>query len=207
MTDQNSYDTLGLDESSSFEQIQNARERLLNECDGDRKRMDAIEAAYDAILNERLRLRLEGKIKVPDRIRFAEEAAEKKESQPSSPSPLSKPSWLTELVDTPSRDDVLLPAGIFGALTLVSLAVPSLALALGVGCTIYFLNRKERRFWRSLLLTVLGLSAGLTIGIAVGQLLATSGTVSLGVSEGALVQGIAAILTLIVFWVISSFLR
>ena len=77
MSDQNYYDTLGLDENSSFEEIQEAKERLIAQCEDDRKQKEAIEAAYDAILMERLRLRQEGKIKVPDRIRFAEEVPEK----------------------------------------------------------------------------------------------------------------------------------
>ena len=204
MTDQNSYDTLGLDESSSFEQIQEARERLLNECDGDRKRMDAIEAAYDAILMERLRLRQEGKIKVPDRIRFAEEAVEKPATQPDSNS-ATRPAWLTSLLDTPSRKDILLPTGVFSTLALVSLAMPSLALAVGVGCTIYFLNRKEYRFWRALLITVLGLTFGLAMGIALGQLIASQGATATS-SEG-IVQIVAAIFTMVIFWAASSFIR
>lgn len=206
MTDQNSYDTLGLNESSSFEQIQEARERLLEECNGDRKRMDAIESAYDAILMERLRLRQEGKIKVPDRIRFAEESTEKPVPQPGNTTPAASPAWLTDILDTPSRNEVLLPAGVFAALVLVALAVPSLALAVGVGCTIYFLNRKEYRFWRSLLIAILGLTIGLTIGIAIGQLIASQGA-GLGFGQGDVVQVIAAVLTLVVFWAVSSFLR
>lgn len=207
MTDQNSYDTLGLDESSTFEQIQDARDRLLQECGGDRKRMDAIEAAYDAILMERLRLRQEGKIKVPDRIRFAEEATEKADKPASGLPSVSRPAWLSDLADTPTREDILIPGGVFAALVLVSIATPSLALALGVGCTIYFLNRKERRFWRAMLITTVVLLVGLTIGIALGQLLAASGTVALGIREDMFIQGIASILTLIIFWVASSFLR
>ncbi|MEL6319394.1 MAG: CPP1-like family protein [Cyanobacteria bacterium J06626_14] len=207
MTDQNSYDTLGLDESSSFEQIQEARERLLKECSSDRKRMDAIEAAYDAILMERLRLRQEGKIKVPDRIRFAEEAVDKPEASPSKLS-MPRPSWLSDFIDAPSRNDILLPAAIFAALTLLSLAVqPSLALAIGVGCSIYFLNRKEYRFWRALLITILGLAIGLTVGIAGGQLLGAQGSAVFNVSEGDFIQWFAVALTLIIFWAVSSFLR
>jgi hypothetical protein len=93
MSDQNYYDTLGLDENSSFEEIQEAKERLIVECEDDRKRKEAIEAAYDAILMERLRLRQEGKIKVPDRIRFAEETPEKPITQSASPS-IERPAWL-----------------------------------------------------------------------------------------------------------------
>ncbi|MDB9528604.1 CPP1-like family protein [Oscillatoria sp. CS-180] len=206
MTDQNYYDTLGLDETSSFEEIQEAKDRLMNECGDDRKKMDAIEAAYDAILMERLRLRQEGKIKVPDRIRFAEEVPEKPAPK-SSGEDISRPAWMSGLLDTPSRNDVLLPAGVFGILAIVSLAAPSLALAVGVGAAIYFLNRKEYRFWRAILLTILGLSAGLTLGILLGQILGPQGAAMSGASSDAVVQSVAAIVTMIVLWAISSFLR
>lgn len=209
MTDPNYYDTLGLDESSSFEEIQDAKERLTKECGGDRKRQEAIEAAYDAILMERLRLRQEGKIKVPDRIRFAEEATEKKPT-PKASNPISNPAgpaWLSNLLDTPSRNEILLPAGVFGILAIISLGVPSLALAIAVGATIYFLNRKEYRFWRAALLTVVGLVGGLTVGILLGQVLGPQGAAMSGMPEAAIVQSIAAVITMVVLWAVSSFLR
>jgi hypothetical protein len=206
MTDQNYYDTLGLDETSSFEEIQAAKDRLIAECEGDRRRIDAIEAAYDAILMERLRLRQEGKLKVPDRIRFAEEPPEKDTPEPRLPS-LTRPGWLSNLLDTPSRNDVLLPAGIFAVLALLSIPSPSLALAIAVGATVYFLNRKEYRFWRSVLLTILGLTLGLTLGILLGQVLAPQLTTAVQLNVSALQQVIAAIVTTIVLWATSSFLR
>ena len=73
MSEQNVYyETLGLTEASSFEEVQSAKARLVAECEDNPQKKESIEAAYDAILMERLRLRQEGKIKVPDRIRFAE---------------------------------------------------------------------------------------------------------------------------------------
>ncbi|MEM9117883.1 MAG: CPP1-like family protein [Cyanobacteria bacterium P01_F01_bin.56] len=206
MSDQNNYDTLGLDENSSFEEIQEAKERLVAECQDDRKQKEAIEAAYDAILMERLRLRQEGKIKVPDRIRFAEEVPEKPPTQSTSPD-LSKPAWLEGFLDTPDRNDVLVPAGIFGILAMLSLAGPSLAMALGVGAAIYFLNRKEYRFWRSLLLTILGLVAGLTLGILIGQALGPQAAAMSGASAAIVTQRVAAIITMVVLWLFTSFLR
>jgi hypothetical protein len=207
MTDPNYYDTLGLDETSSFEEIQEAKERLLNECGGDRKQIEAIEAAYDAILMERLRLRQEGKIKVPDRIRFAEEVPEKPAAKSTGGDEVSGPAWVVDFLDTPTRHDVLLPAGVFGILAVLSLAVPSLALAVGVGTTVYFLNRKEYRFWRSVLLTVVGLTVGLTIGILIGQILGPQGAAMSGAAEEMVVQNVAAIISMIVLWAVSSFLR
>lgn len=206
MSDQNYYDTLGLDENASFEEIQEAKDRLVAGCEDDRKQKEAIEAAYDAILMERLRLRQEGKIKVPDRIRFAEEAPEKPLAQ-SIASDISRPAWLESFLDAPDRNDVLVPAGIFGSLAVLSLAGPSLALALGVGVAIYFLNRKEYRFWRSLLLTIAGLVVGLTVGILIGQALGPQAAAMSGASADLVTQRVAAMVTMVILWLVTSFLR
>lgn len=206
MSDQNYYDTLGLDENASFEEIQEAKERLVTECEDDRKQKEAIEAAYDAILMERLRLRQEGKIKVPDRIRFAEEVPEKPPAQ-SMASDISRPAWMESFLDTPDRNDVLVPAGIFGSLAIVSLAGPSLALALGVGVAIYFLNRKEYRFWRALLLTIMGLVVGLAVGILIGEAFGPQAAAMSGASADLVTQRVAAMVTMVILWLVTSFLR
>ena len=202
MGDQNAYDKLGLTESASFEEIQAARDRLVEESSGDHKQTEIIEAAYDAILMERLRLRQEGKIKVPDRIRFPEKTVDP--PPPSLPSPTQlSPEWFHGLLDTPSRDDIIWPSVIFAGLALLALFAPPFALALGVGSTIYFLNRKEHRLGRAILLTVLGIVAGLAIGLSIGQLLIPQGAQVDLLTPDAL----AAIITSLVLWLISSFLR
>jgi hypothetical protein len=109
MSDQNSYELLGLTEASTFEEIQAARDRMVDRYAEDPQQQAAVEAAYDAILMERLRLRQEGKIKVPDRIRFAENVPETPPAVKAAPA-LPRPDWLNNLVDTPSRDDILWPA-------------------------------------------------------------------------------------------------
>ncbi len=202
MSTQNSYEVLGLTEASSFEEIQAARDRLVDECGDEPKRKEAIEAAYDAILMERLRLRQEGKIKVPDRIKFAENAPEQPAQTPSAPS-LPRPDWLSSFMDTPSRDEVVWPAVTFSALLLFGFYSPSFALALAIGASIYFLNRKENRFWRSVLLTMGGLAVGLALGLTVGQLLIPQGAEFSWASPDA----VAAAVTCVSLWTISSFLR
>lgn len=202
MSTQNSYEVLGLTEGSSFEEIQAARDRLVEQCGDEPKRREAIEAAYDAILMERLRLRQEGKIKGPDRIRFAENNPEPVVKPPAAPS-LPRPDWLANLMDTPSRDEVVWPAITFAALLLFGFYSPSFALALAIGASIYFLNRKENRFWRSVLLTMGGLAVGLALGLTVGQLLIPQGAQFAWASPDAIAAGV----TCISLWAISSFLR
>lgn len=202
MSESNSYETLGLDESSSFEEVQEARERLLVEHADDRKRVDAIETAYDAILMERLRLRQEGKIKVPDRIRFAEKAAEPA-PEPVQSSLAPQLSSLTNWLDTPSRNDIVIPAIAYLVLAVVGLYAASFALAVGVGVNIYFLNRKEHRFWRSILLTLVCLIVGIVLGLVVSQFLIPEGLQAAWAQP----DKIAAVITFIVLWAASSFLR
>lgn len=204
---ESNYKTLGLDESSSFEEVQVARKRLLEECESDPQQKEAIEAAYDAILMERLRMRQEGKIKVPDRIRFAEKTAESSASTPriSLPAP-QPPNWLQDWLDTPSRDDILWPSVVFLALAALAwFATNSAATALGfsVAATIFFLNRKERKFWRAFAFATGGLLVGVLLGLLAINLV---GQQSLGLSVERL-NAVAAIITMVLLWFVSSFLR
>ena len=65
MSDQNPYEKLGVTEDASFDEIQDAKGRLMQQHRGDQKLVESVEAAYDAIIMDRLRMRQEGKIKVP----------------------------------------------------------------------------------------------------------------------------------------------
>lgn len=216
MNQTNHYKTLGLDENSSFEEIQSARDRLLKEHDGDRKQSEAVEMAYDAILMERLRQRQEGKIKVPDRIRFPERPSESS-PQPLSVSTQNLPGWLQQFMDTPSQNEVLWPAIAFaGVAVLGLLGTPSggnatsanltnVALGLATIFSIYFLNRKENRFLRAVLLTIGGLVVGVILGGLLGSLIVgplQSVNPNL-ISEA----GFDVLMTAFVLWVVSSFLR
>jgi hypothetical protein len=206
MTEQNPYEQLGLTESSSFEDIQAAKSRLSAEYKGNQEQIRKIEAAYDAVLMDRLRMRQEGKIKVPDRIRFPEKLAE----PPSAPMvDLSKqsPAWIQRLVDTPSRADILLPlGGAIGLSALVIFAPTAVQIALlgGVGSAFYFLYRKERKLGRAVLLTFAGLLLGLLLGSLIYGLF--SGLlINLPIAID--VNTFASVLTFLILWLISSFLR
>lgn len=201
MSDRNHYAKLGVDETASFEQIQDAKNRLLQQHSGDRKQIEAIEAAYDAILMDRLRLRQEGKIKVPDRIRFPERTVDPPNDFSAPPANQSS-GWVQRLIDSPSRADVLWPGALFlglGALT-IALSQPALTLAFGTGFSLYFLNRKENKFGRALLLTLLGLIAGILIGTQLAELFNP-------LTNSNPDQSFAALVTFFILWVIDSFLR
>jgi hypothetical protein len=211
MTSPNPYEQLGVTESASFEEIQDARNRLVTQYEGDRKQVELIEAAYDSVLMDRLRLRQEGKIKVPDRIRFPEKIPA------ASPSPAPVPtasgsSWLQSLIDTPSWVDIFLPAGLLSLLSaLVFLySLPGVAgqqllqsvWMLATGITFYFLFRKERKFGRSVLLTFTALVVGLAIGYSLMSPLSEQIR-----TIGKSVDVFATLIMFVFLWLTSSFLR
>jgi hypothetical protein len=208
MSDQNPYEKLGVSEDASFDEIQDARNHQLEQYIGDSKGLENIEAAYDAILMERLRMRQEGKIKVPERIRFPEIRV---------PSALKEnpilreqsPAWLQRMIDQPTMADVLLPAAWYGGLGAISLFIPAgsdqilqLALVAGVGISVYFLNRKEGKLGRAVLLTLVTLTVGLVVG---GLLAVWLWQFIPGISLTA--NQFSTVLTFVFLWLVSSFLR
>lgn len=202
MSEQSHYEQLGVTENASFDEVQDARNRLLQQCNGDRQRQEKVEAAYDAILMDRLRQRQEGKIKVPERIRFPEKVAPAPPSVAPTP-PKQAPEWLQKLIDKPNPPDILWPAGVYVGLSVLSLSAPAtgsmlqLALAIGVGASLYFLNRKERRFGRAVLLTLIALISGLFLGGLLAQIGQS------GLTEDKFIT----LVTFVIFWLVSSFLR
>lgn len=206
MSEQNPYEQLGVTEESSFEEIQEAKQRLVQQYQNDSKIVESIEAAYDSVLMDRLRMRQEGRIKVPDRIRFPERLTIPVESKPVTSS--KSPHWWQSLIDTPSAQDIGVPAVIYACLGAITLLVPDpsgsllpLLLAFGVFVNIYFFNRKEKRFGRALLFTLAGLVLGVALGAGLASLAAKADLNILGDRQ------IYALITFLIFWVISSFFR
>lgn len=206
MSEQNPYEQLGVTEESSFEEIQEAKQRLVQQYQNDSKIVESIEAAYDSVLMDRLRMRQEGRIKVPDRIRFPERLTIPVESKPVTSG--KSPNWWQSLIDTPSAQDIGVPAVIYACLGAITLLVPDpsgsllpLLLAFGVFVNIYFFNRKEKRFGRALLFTLAGLVLGVALGAGLASLAAKA---DLNIFAD---RQIYALVTFLIFWVISSFFR
>jgi hypothetical protein len=208
MSEQNPYERLGVNENSSFEEIQAAKQRLLQQYKDNAQVIESIEASYDAVIMDRLRMRQEGRIKVPDRIRFPERLSEVSPTPP----PLTakkSPSWLQQLVDTPSQRDLLWAAAVFLILSIIAIfaqnnreSVLPLLMAVGVCANIYLVNRKEQRLGRAVLFTLGGLLLGMALATGLFSLLAASNN-ALTLS----VEQLACLVTFFLFWLISSFLR
>jgi Protein CHAPERONE-LIKE PROTEIN OF POR1-like len=207
MSDPNPYEKLGVSEDASFEEIQNLRTRLLEQNSGDAKRLEVIETAYDAILMDRLRMRQEGKIKVPERIRFPERLVQPP-SQESLPRREQSAMWLARMLDKPTVGDVALPLVWYSGLSAIALFYRAggeqalqLALVVGVGITVYFLNRKESKLGRAVLWTF----AGLVIGLVGGGFIASF--IPQIILSGFSVEQFSTVFTFLLLWLISSFFR
>jgi Protein CHAPERONE-LIKE PROTEIN OF POR1-like len=207
MSDQNPYEKLGVSEEASFEEIQDVRNRLIEQYSGDAKRLEIIEAAYDAILMDRLRMRQEGKIKVPERIRFPERLMQAAPKESSTPRDQSR-AWLQKFLDQPTPADIIVPGACYLGLSAISLfyqvgsdQILQLALVFGVGSSIYFLNRKENKFGRAVLFTLLGLVVGLITGGLVYSLIGGQ------ITQFVLPNQFSTVLTFILLWLINSFIR
>ena len=208
MSEQNPYEQLGVTENSSFEEIQAAKKRLYEQHGNDSAVLETVEIAYDSIIMDRLRLRQEGKIKVPEKIRFPERSVEKSLKVPQIVKKDSA-AWLQDLIDTPSQADILWPTGIFLTLSAIAVfaqntgaSILPLLMALGFIANIYFLNRKEGRSGRAFLISFIALFMGIALGTGLAHALLGRGSVtSLGEDQ------FASAVTFCLFWLVSCFLR
>jgi hypothetical protein len=215
MSELSPYEKLGLTENASFEEIQAAKQRLTQKYKQDVQVIETIEAAYDAIIMDRLKLRQEGKIKVPDQIRFPENLKDQKLNvQPNNfsftESIKQSPPWLQNLVDTPSVKEVSINGIIFLILIIITVLSSgnqanqtlSLLLTIGVGTNFYLLYQKQRRFWRSSGITLLSLIVGIVGGGFLANVITSSGfTLDLSGDQ------FRCFVTFCLFWLVSSFLR
>jgi hypothetical protein len=206
MSEPTPYDKLGVNDEASFEAVRDARDRLLREYAGDESEQEAIEAAYDAILMDRLRARKEGKIAVPDRIRYPERLAAPAPTAMQSNPQRRAPSWLSKLFDNPTQKDIYISLGIYAALAAISFFVPIATttwLSFGLIVSVYWLTRKENRFGRSILISLSGITSGVILAALTNQIL----VVSRLATNGLFPSPIQLVIILLVMWLHACFLR
>lgn len=204
MSSQSYYKTLGVAEGATFEEIQSARTKLATEYAEDTQRLQEVEKAYDALLMERLRLRQEGKIDVPDGVRFAED----KPKSPALTKPaISLPTWNTSFSDSPTELwDWLAPTVTYVALVGLTLQfnrVDTLQTLIGIGAGAagFFVYRKENKVLRAILWSLGGLLLGYMVGAAIAKPV-------LGVLPSGLgADVVEAWVILVILWVVSLFLK
>ena len=202
---------LGIAPGDSFEQVQAARERCLNQTGDDPQAKARVEAAYDAVLMSRLRERQQGQVSAA-----AASASEREESGvASAPSqvvgvlqglrtrlPQSSPS-LSGLAPTWSlvEGQGLIVRLVLGGLALVLLLVSpgssQLVLALGLIGTFLSQVRRGRQPLPSLGWSILGVGAGLLIGAVLTTALSTTAVAQLGLGPDQIQALPAALLLLL----------
>ncbi len=207
MSQQSPYEQLGVAEDATFEEIQAAKQRVIAQLGDDRQLQDNIEAAYDAILMQRLKLRQQGKIKVPDGIRFPEKLPTVIPKFPSLTT-ANSPSWLSDTFERPSQSQVLTTSGVYAVLSGAAL-VPSIAdtglptlIAIGAGFSLYFINQKQHRFKRALLGSFLALLVGTAIAVLLVEY-AHLPVEQIGIPGSVF----AGLLTFVMLWIVSSFTK
>lgn len=163
MSDSNPYAELGINENASFEEVRSARDLLLASAQ-DEARQQEIEAAYDAVLMDRLRARKEGRIAVPDRIRYAENPPVSSVPNPRSSAQNRYPQWLTRSIYNPETKEVIRTTAIFGGLWVATVLAPvninSVWFPVALLLTIFLINRNGKRFGIALLFALGSLVVG-----------------------------------------------
>ena len=209
MSQENPYELLGVSNNASFEEIQSAKKRICEENKNNVQVVEKIEAAYDAVIMDRLKLRQDGKIKVPEKIRFPERNKVEVVT-PSQLPTINSPNWLQDFIDNPEQEELLPPTVVFLSLSVFSFLAGSaegspLALLMALGCTanVYFLTKKENRFGRSLLITIVALVVGIGLGTAIATSLASSG-LPLNPEQ---LDATNASFAFLLFWIVSCFIR
>jgi Protein CHAPERONE-LIKE PROTEIN OF POR1-like len=206
MSEPTPYEKLGVNDEASFEEVRDARDRLLRENEGDESQQEIIEVAYDAILMDRLRARKEGKIAVPDRIRYPERLSATIPATLQNNSQRRAPSWLSRLLDSPSQKDIYISLGIFAGLSAVSFFAPAIAttwLSFGLIASLILLTRKESRFGRALLISLSGITTGVILATLTSQILVMSRLVG----NSYFPSPIQTVIILLVMWLHACFLR
>jgi Protein CHAPERONE-LIKE PROTEIN OF POR1-like len=199
------YERLGIGVDASFEEIQAAKQHLQTSSGGDQRAIDDIEAAYDSILMDRLKMRQEGKISVPEGIRFPEKSVQTL-SLPKLAPPQLVNSKLGELVEMPTGRNLAIGAGVATVLA-ASAALPDtngdglpLLLALSAGYTLFSLKVKSNRLGRAFAITGLGLVASISLTILIINFAGLP-------VEGFGADKVAALVSIVVLWLIGCFLR
>lgn len=180
------YERLGIETGAGFEAVQAAKQAKLDEVGENPQARAQIEAAYDAVLMDRLKERQQGKVSTAALNASAREAKAPPSASPARPSlpslpklaalpkpSLPKPSLpALELAEGQQR---WLPVGGFALLTLLLLVAPAssaeLVLALSTLFSVVLLQRRSRRLLQAVGFSILLLSLGLGIGALLLQLL------------------------------------
>jgi len=176
------YQRLGVAPDASFDTVQEAKLARLEEAGDDPMVRSRIEAAYDAVLMDRLKERQQGRVSSAARSASQREQASPPPSRPAlsalpslpqlPPSRIPRPSFSLPRLQLATGRDLWFPLAADGVLLVLLVlmpgAAPELLTALATGVTLLNLQRRHGRF-----LAAVGWSfALLCLGLVLGGLLA-----------------------------------
>ena len=204
------YQRLGVPPDASFDVVQEAKLARLDEVGDDPMARSRIEAAYDAVLMDRLKERQQGRVSSAARTASQREQASPPPSRPALPalpalpqlpaSRLPRPSLSLPHVQLASGRELWFPLVADGALLLILFlapaAAPELLAALATFVTLLNLQRRSGRFLASVGWSFLLLSLGLVLGGLLVAGLGSSLPPGLAVSQVQL-QSLVALLLLL----------
>lgn len=206
------YERLGIAADAGFDAVQAARQQRLDEVGDDPQARARIEAAYDAVLMDRLKDRQQGKVSSAALTASQREAgrspAQPPPARPSLPAlpsltALPRPALQAPTLTLPSlslaegrdRWTTLAGAAVLLAALLLAPASGELVLAAATVLTVLTLQRRSGRFLKAVGLSLLLLSAGLLLGGVLLSLIDPSLPLGLPLSPQQ-VQGLPALLLL-----------
>ncbi len=176
------YERLGVAPDASFDTVQEAKLARLDEAGDDPLVRSRIEAAYDAVLMDRLKERQQGRVSSAARSASQREQASPPPSRPAlsalpslpqlPPSRIPRPNFSLPQLQLATGRELWFPLAADGVLLLLLVlmpgAAPELLTALATGVTLLNLQRRNGRF-----LAAVGWSfALLCLGLVLGGLLA-----------------------------------
>jgi hypothetical protein len=204
------YQRLGVEPDASFDAVQAARAARLEEVGEDPLARSRVEAAYDAVLMDRLKERQQGKVSSAARTASQREQASPPPSRPVLPSLPSLPQLPAGRISPPSPTlpnlalangrERWFPLATHGALLVLLAALPAvppdLLLALATTATVLNLQRRNGRFLAAVGWSVALLVVGLVLGGLLLSALAPGLPPSLPLSP-AQIEAIPALLLLL----------
>jgi hypothetical protein len=204
------YRRLGVAPDASFDTVQEAKLARLKEVGDDPIARSRIEAAYDAVLMDRLKERQQGRVSSAARTASQREQATPPPSRPAlsalpnlpqlPPSRLPRPSFSLPHLQLASGRELWFPLAADGVLLLLLFlvpgAAPELLAALATGVTLLNLQRRSGRFLASVGWCFVLLCVGLVLGGLLVSGLGSSLPADLALSPQQ-IQSIPAILLLL----------
>ncbi|MEB3354806.1 MAG: CPP1-like family protein [Cyanobacteriota bacterium] len=201
----NAYERLGIEADASFDAVQAARQARLEEAGDDPLARSRVEAAYDAVLMDRLKERQQGRVSTAAR---SASAREQQQAAPASRLPMpplprmplprvAAPSLAAPSLSLAEGTDRWLALGGSGVLLALLLLLPAppaeLLLALATALCVVCLQRRRRRF-----LPAVGWGFGLlALGLLLGGVLVAAAPASLPLGLPLTVQQVQSLPALI----------